>query len=45
MQECDYDFYELDLKLSLNTDYDLKYLAKGESKSGECILFKRDRFK
>ena len=45
LQECDSDFYEEDLLSNLNEEYTLKFKAKGESKEGECILFRTNRFK
>lgn len=45
LQECDSDFYEEDLKATFQTDYVIKFKSKGESKEGECILFRKKRFK
>lgn len=45
MQECDSDFFEEDLESSFRGEYTLKFKSKGESKEGESILFRFDRFK
>ena len=46
LQECDFDFYEIDLKLNMNDEYCLQFKAKSESsRCGECILFRHRLFK
>ena len=45
MQECESDFFEEDLESSFRDEFTLKFKSKGESKEGESILFRFDRFK
>jgi mRNA deadenylase 3'-5' endonuclease subunit Ccr4 len=44
LQECEIDFFKEDLVNSM-PDYDLKFKVKGDSREGEAILFRSDRFK
>ncbi len=44
MQECESDFIEEDLASCLS-DYKYLFKAKGETREGEAILFRSDRFR
>ena len=45
LQECDEDFFEGDLKTSFDEAYSGFIKIKGDSREGEAIYFRNDRFK
>lgn len=45
MQECEKEFFEDDLSAVLSNDYEMKFAVKGETREGEAILFRKNRFK
>ena len=45
LQECEKDFFDEDLVTALSHEYTLKLALKGDTREGEAILFRSDRFK